>query len=293
MSINVSVITPFYKGNKYMTALYNSLCDNLSFAKSVNPDFEIEWIIVNDSPEEKVEIPKSKSDLKVSVYNHAKNCGIHQARVTGLINSRGEFVIFLDQDDQLAKECIIDTCLHIDDSDVLIENAYLEDENGELRLLYPTKGTVINALSIAPYIGSHNQIVSPGHCLVRKKSIPVEWKTKILGLNGSDDLYLWMLMFGYKKKFSFLNKAYYTHKFTGSNLSDDGEKMGRSSLDFVDFLKETGRFSDYQLDCFIRSRNLHSLRGYDSIIQFISEMFSNYDIILMRVFWKLRAKLIK
>ena len=231
-----------------MTALYNSLCDNLSFAKSVNPDFEIEWIIVNDSPEEKVEIPKSKSDLKVSVYNHAKNCGIHQARVTGLINSRGEFVIFLDQDDQLAKECIIDTCLHIDDSDVLIENAYLEDENGELRLLYPTKGTVINALSIAPYIGSHNQIVS---------------------------------------------QAYYTHKFTGSNLSDDGEKMGRSSLDFVDYLKETGRFSDYQLDCFIRSRNLHPLRGYDSIIQFISEMFSNYDIILMRVFWKLRAKLIK
>lgn len=43
-------------------------------------------------------------------------------------------------------------------------------------------------------------ITSPGHCLIRKTSIPQLWKENILKNNGSDDLLLWLLMLEENKK---------------------------------------------------------------------------------------------
>ncbi len=52
-----------------------------------------------------------------------------------------------------------------------------------------------NALTLNAYIFGHNRIVSPGHCMIKKTSIPIEWKQNIMEVNGSDDLFLWILMF--------------------------------------------------------------------------------------------------
>ena len=76
-----------------------------------------------------------------------------------------------------------------------------------------------NALTLNAYIFGHNRIVSPGHCMIKKTSIPIEWKQNIMEVNGSDDLFLWILMFSKGSIFKADSKPVYIHKNTGENLS--------------------------------------------------------------------------
>ena len=77
--IAISVIIPFYKGNKYL----EELCQHLEKA-CIKFKEQIEVIIVNDSPDIDVNIELIKSDYyKLSIINHKINRVIHQARVTG------------------------------------------------------------------------------------------------------------------------------------------------------------------------------------------------------------------
>ena len=93
----ISVIVPYYKGNKYLDTLKMSL----DAACSNYPD-EVEVVLVNDSPNDQVIYKNIKSDkYDLVLVNHSQNQGIHQARVTGLDKSSGEYILFLDQDDKI------------------------------------------------------------------------------------------------------------------------------------------------------------------------------------------------
>ena len=60
----------------------------------LNRSFYIfEWLIVNDSPEESVDVDiLSKLTFDYKVINHKVNLGIHQARVDGLYASNGDII---------------------------------------------------------------------------------------------------------------------------------------------------------------------------------------------------------
>lgn len=290
---NVSVITPCYKGNRYLHILRGILCDNQNYAKRRIPDFRLEWIVVNDYPKEPVDLRLPDEELSIKILNHKHNQGIHQARVTGLSHASGKYIIFLDQDDTLSEEAIYESYRSIGSSDLLIENAWLEDLNGEKTLLYQTRGAIKNALSLGPYLTAHNQIVSPGHCLIRRNSIPEAWTRNILKVNGSDDLYLWLLMFGCGAKIQFINKPYYTHKYTGINLSENERNMAQSSLLVAKYLKESGCFSPIQIKRFVKSREMRVTEDKKNKTAFFKMLAGNIDIIFLRGLWKFRAVLIR
>ena len=93
---NISVIIPFYKGNKYLTGLKQSL-ENAC----ISYEGKVEVIVVNDSPNEKIEktlIQSEKYDLVI--VEHDVNYGIHKARVTGIGKAKGEYILLLDQEDR-------------------------------------------------------------------------------------------------------------------------------------------------------------------------------------------------
>lgn len=172
----VSVIVPFYKGNKYIFDLCSSIEKNVNYLKEKQSDCLIECIIVNDSPDVNVILPDGDFNFKIQVVYHEKNAGIQQARVTGLKYAKGDFIVFLDQDDELLDYAIFEEINNIDNADVLICNALIENEKHETHKLYSTNGMLKNALTLNAYIFGHNRIVSPGHCMIKKTSIPIEWK---------------------------------------------------------------------------------------------------------------------
>lgn len=287
----VSVIVPFYKGNKYIFDLCSSIEKNVNYLKEKQSDCLIECIIVNDSPDVNVILPDVDFNFKIQVVYHEKNAGIQQARVTGLEYAKGDYIVFLDQDDELLNYAIFEEINNIDNADVLICNALIENEKHETHKLYSTNGMQKNALTLNAYIFGHNRIVSPGHCMIKKTSIPIEWKQNIMEVNGSDDLFLWILMFSKGSIFKADSKPVYIHKNTGENLSAASNAMTQSSLSMVKYLSQIDYVNDYIVKSLERDRaffiKLEAFNGVKKILL----MISHIDLIFKHLKYKVQSKI--
>lgn len=96
----VSVIIPVYNGEKYVTKCVESVLNQSM------QDYEI--ILVDDgSTDNSASICNDLAvdNSKIRVF-HQKNMGVSAARNTGLANSCGDFVTFLDADDMLTPNAL-------------------------------------------------------------------------------------------------------------------------------------------------------------------------------------------
>lgn len=287
----VSVIVPFYKGNKYIFDLCSSIEKNVNYLKEKQSDCLIECIIVNDSPDVNVILPDVDFNFKIQVVYHEKNAGIQQARVTGLEYAKGDYIVFLDQDDELLNYAIFEEINNIDNADVLICNALIENEKHETHKLYSTNGMQKNALTLNAYIFGHNRIVSPGHCMIKKTSIPIEWKQNIMEVNGSDDLFLWILMFSKGSIFKADSKPVYIHKNTGENLSAASNAMTQSSLSMVKYLSQIDYVNDYIVKSLERDRAFFIKLEVSNGVKKILLMISHIDLIFKHLKYKVQSKI--
>ena len=287
----VSVIVPFYKGNKYIFDLCSSIEKNVNYLKEKQSDCLIECIIVNDSPDVNVILPDVDFNFKIQVVYHEKNAGIQQARVTGLEYAKGDYIVFLDQDDELLNYAIFEEINNIDNADVLICNALIENEKHETHKLYSTNGMQKNALTLNAYIFGHNRIVSPGHCMIKKTSIPIEWKQNIMEVNGSDDLFLWILMFSKGSIFKADSKPVYIHKNTGENLSAASNAMTQSSLSMVKYFSQIAYVNDYIVKSLERDRAFFIKLEASNGVKKILLMISHIDLIFKHLKYKVQSKI--
>ncbi len=122
----VSVIIPIYKVEKYLIGCVNSVLTQTYG--------NIEIILVDDGspdncPEICDEFARKYSNISVI---HKANGGLSEARNYGLDKVRGEYVLFLDSDDQLFENAIMGL-IHLGlktNADVIIPDRYLRiDEN--------------------------------------------------------------------------------------------------------------------------------------------------------------------
>lgn len=96
----VSIIIPIYNGAKYINKMYTSL------SNQTVKDFEL--IYINDGSNDnslQILLEIAKKDERVKVYDQ-ENMGICASRNLGIINSHGEYLIFLDQDDGIENNLI-------------------------------------------------------------------------------------------------------------------------------------------------------------------------------------------
>ena len=284
-----SVIIPFYKGNKYLNKMLSILGQNADTLSNADVKAQVEVIIVNDSPMEAVILPEHSDKLNVKLIVHKKNSGIHQARITGLGHSTGVYIKFLDQDDEISDDCLLKEYNAIGKSDMVLSNAWSEKQNGHKALHFKGKGQYKNALIMGPYVKSHNQIISPGQCLIKRESIPSEWLKYVMKRNGSDDLFLWILMLAQNRKISIIEEPLYTHKYTGSNLSAEEVKMAESSMETAEFLKKIDYIPRGLIKDFIRNRRMCIESLGKNGLNRMWIWLKNIDILLPRIFWKLRS----
>lgn len=185
----------------------------------LNRSFYIfEWLIVNDSPEESVDVDiLSKLTFDYKVINHKVNLGIHQARVDGLYASNGDIIHLLDQDDEISKEFYLKLCEEINnDIDVVVCNCINENTQD---ILYKSNYDLKMVTNLDYYLMISNAIESPGQCLIKKSVIPDVYYNSNIKKNGSDDLLLWISLLKEEKNFKVLNECLYIHKDSGENVS--------------------------------------------------------------------------
>lgn len=97
----VSVIVPIYNVEDYVRYSVSSIMDQ-SY-----PNIEV--IVVDDCGADRSmsiveQICEGRENVRI--IHHSKNKGLSEARNTGLQEARGEWVFFLDSDDQLTTDCI-------------------------------------------------------------------------------------------------------------------------------------------------------------------------------------------
>lgn len=288
--ILISIITPFYNGNKYMKQLFSILENNYITMKNIFPSVNIELIIVNDSPSVPVDLKDISVDFAYRIINHENNFGIHQARVTGLNICEGEYVLFLDQDDELLDNALASQLEFItrENADMVICNAYMERKDGSSYLSYRTKSDFVRITDLQFYLKSHNVIKSPGQCLIKRKNIPLEWTEYIMKKNGSDDLFLWILMLEKSSKFVLNKNALYIHKYTGENLSESEEKMTISSLEIAEFLSKIAYIPKQDVILLKRAREFSLEMKNESFTGKSYSVLKNLDLFLYLAFNKIK-----
>ena len=252
--MKVSVITPFYKGNEYLPAYQAMLLKNQARLKYGD---EMEVILVNDSPEEAVQLAGTLLiQRNWRLIKNKTNLGIHASRVAGLNEASGDYIIFLDQDDLLAENALAlflekarDTAAEQGEKvcrSVLVANANLEQKD-ETNLWYRTAYHTEKIGDLSTYLTVGTMIISPGQCMIPRDKIPAFWKRHIVTKNGADDYFLWLLLLKEGVSFSYIDLPLYTHKFTEKNLSEDTTVTDESSYEFISFLEHKEDFSKEEL----------------------------------------------
>lgn len=105
--MKVSIIIPLYKVEEYVENCLNSVI-------SQTYSGDIECIVVNDATPDNSYllaqkfISNYKGRVVFRLFEHQRNLGLSAARNTGLLNATGEYVLFLDSDDELEINAIDD-----------------------------------------------------------------------------------------------------------------------------------------------------------------------------------------
>jgi glycosyltransferase involved in cell wall biosynthesis len=235
--MDISVIVAVYKGEKYIANIQCMVKRNMLFAQKMGLDISVELILVNDYPGSIISV--SNCELySVTVIQNNANLGIHATRVSGLLKAKGKYIIFLDQDDVITDNCFFSQYFLTERGDVVVGNGY-RLINGKYRKIYNNILKQKLTTKEKYYLKAANQIVSPGHCLIKKESIPKEWFENIIEINGADDLFLWISMLEKRAKFIINTDCVYKHVDTGCNLSHDHLQMYNSAERIVDYIRKS------------------------------------------------------
>lgn len=242
--VTVSVIIPIYKGDQYISYWVDKIGRNVDAIRNT----EVELLFINDYPDVALEEVNEPITFYTKVINSGINRGIHGARVFGLEHAKGDYIVFLDQDDKISDNYLVTQLASIGDSDVVIANGLNEHYCCAGKdVIYADEIAHKNACSLEVMLGCGNTIISPGHTMIRKKSIPEMWKRNILKNNGADDYFLWLIMLSQGKIFVINREIIYTHVATGSNLSLVDEFMNASLREMIFYLGEEKVIADDEL----------------------------------------------
>lgn len=239
--MNVSIITPMFHGNTYIKRL-SEVIKNTAIC---SPAHRIEWVIVNDLPGSKIQLPRiSEKNLTIRYIKNKRNLGIQKSRIVGINRSSSEYILLLDQDDFIDSNAINKCLKVIEDKDACVMNGTNEDPDGTMTPLFVNTRQMRFTRDIKYYFYIGNLIASPGMVLIKKSSIPQKWLDNPIQINGADDWLLWVMMLANKSRFEILNENLYIHKKNVNNTSDNNKLMLSSSQEAMYiFQKEYAEYS--------------------------------------------------
>lgn len=283
--MDISIIVPFFKGEKYLSRLLDSI-DIASSNLKKEKNMSTELILVNDNPGTKVPIVQSVLNRVIVIENNC-NSGIHFSRVKGLEKATGKYIVFLDQDDQLSDFSLVSQIESIGRFDMVIGNGENHFMNGKKQKFYTSESIQKKSTEEKNYYLYRNMIVSPGQVLLLKDSIPVDWINNIMEVNGSDDYFLWLLMFKNKKNITFNQVVVYFHIETGKNISYDLKAMEASNQEMVSKLKNLRKFTNTQIWFLERCIKLKSELLKNKKLFLLKSIF-NMDLVIYSMYFRIR-----
>ncbi len=238
MSRSVSVIVPVYHGKEYI----EKMIFQVETASQNCKEVETELIFINDAPDDPITMPVESETISVRIFNSEINRGIHGARVWGLSMANGEYVHFLDQDDEISNWYYASQLETIGDGAVVCCRGY-EGRREIYDYDRPFESSFVreNILLRPP-------MVSVGQALIRKSVIPKIWIDNIMKNNGSDDQFLWLSLVSDNIEFILNHNKLFRHTKIGGNFSTDINKLKSSDEEMINILTKKGAFQRGEIE---------------------------------------------
>ena len=233
---SVSIVTPIYKGRQYIPHLTQMIRDCAIKASEIA---KVEWVIVNDYPEDNITNVDTGELFGVQVLPTDRNRGIQGARVRGLLVSTGEYVTFWDQDDIFPENWIESQIKAIGDADAVVCDQYRE---GKTYYGWGGRPELEEAISIDYLLNECNGFL-PGQVLIKKNSIPKLWIERQLTWNCADDYYLWLSMHANGCEFVSNKDTCFDHVIHRHNQSLNVYVSYMSTKEMMGIFKEEKLFS--------------------------------------------------
>ncbi|GFI50363.1 putative glycosyltransferase EpsH [Lachnospiraceae bacterium] len=241
MLFTISIIIPLYKGGKYIPSLIKMAKENKKMARKYF-EISLELVFVNDFPEERIIynfLQEKESEIDIKLIENKDNLGIHRSRVNGMNCAKGEYIIFLDQDDYIKKEYLCEQIKYICGKDAVLCNGIKEYFcQSRKRMIFMSYQAQIESVKMDTLINKGNYIISPGQMMIKKSCIPSIWTNNWILSNGADDLFLWILMAQNEISYGFCTSLLYVHRSHGDNVSNDYVTMTNSLLEMVKYLSD-------------------------------------------------------
>ena len=245
--IRITTIIPIYKGKQYIEKQIDQI---ESAAEKLHGHLEL--IFVNDDPSEPLDDTLRSDVIDIVVLQTDRNRGIQGARVYGLSEARGEYIHFLDQDDEISVDFYSSQLDGIGDCDLIYCRCYNGNrESYTWNQVFETVMDREKILEVCP-------LRSPGQALIRKDAIPQVWKDKIISPIGSDDYMLYLSMYAEGRKFICNQRLLFRHVINGNNYSSDVLNAYVSDQRMIEILMDNNVFSqeDIELAKEIPQKNL-------------------------------------
>jgi glycosyltransferase involved in cell wall biosynthesis len=129
----VSVIMPAYNRAYIISRAISSVLNQ------THTNFEL--IIVDDgSADNTAEVVKNFDDRRIKYIKHARNLGIAAARNTGMVISRGEYIAFIDSDDEWLPNKLLEQLIAFERACSEVGAIYSQMQNiekGKITYIYP------------------------------------------------------------------------------------------------------------------------------------------------------------
>ena len=228
--MKISIIVPIYKGKKYVPKMISQLEE---CQKQLPKEVSLELVLSNDDPEEDVDFSDVQTGLDVVVLNTDVNNGIHGARVRGLQHAKGQYILFLDQDDKITNNYFKSQLAILGEDDAVVCGCIHEN-----RIFYNEFRPMRSVIKKEKMIGEYNHIVSPGQVLIRKDAIPQAWGKNVLTINGADDWFLWILLFSSNRKIVINEEVLFEHVVERNNASFNTWRMYSSENEVLEIIKK-------------------------------------------------------
>lgn len=243
----VSVIVPVYKVEKYINVCIESI------VKQTYSDLEI--ILVNDGSPDNCPLIcdewKSK-DSRISVI-HQKNMGVSAARNSALMQMTGDYVLFVDSDDWIAKNMIEVLVKKMEESKeidaVFCGYFEIDDDGQKIRTVNPKHtGVVSRNEGIESIFDAYGTVLwnKMFRADLLKEKVLFDLELKI----GEDEL--WMIdVLKNAKKICLYNESLYYYRRRLEGASNDYRLNSRRLSEIVAQQKAILSVSDYNSDLLV------------------------------------------
>lgn len=229
--IKVSIIIPVYNVSAYIERCIKSVINQTYY--------DIECIIVDDAtPDDSITkceqmIAAYDGPIRFSILHHQQNRGLSAARNTGTEVATGEYLYYLDSDDEITLDCIEKLLKPMmeDNSIEIVQGNHIEERDGKEMIYYKGKSPILilNNGEIYKHYFKYHHIITTAWNKLMKRSFIIRFQLYFKeGILFEDRHWMFYVQKHLKKAYICKDITYYYHIRPHSITRGKEKTIGKS-----------------------------------------------------------------